>query len=190
VTNVDVRTITAWTLVVTSTEGATTRRRVQTTDIYLTEITRGLPQSSEELLASLRPGESRVLPLESLSPESTVEVVAVVLDNETAVGDEKIILEIFARREKERLALRAVVDAFNEVLSTQHGTAALEALRERFTALQQQDGSVPCRAALDALQTYSRSTNADEIDQLLKAYGAFVAREYELAVKHSRRKVA
>jgi hypothetical protein len=134
-------------------------------------------------------GAYRGGPLDSLPPGSTAEVVAVILEDGTGIGDEQIISAIFARRVKERDALRNVVQAFNDVLPSRQGTAALDALRNLFSDLVQRDDSIPCRAALDAVQTYSRSTNADQIDQSLKVYSAFVTREYELALKHSQRKL-
>ncbi|HWW86616.1 MAG TPA: hypothetical protein VNZ26_23640 [Vicinamibacterales bacterium] len=191
-TNTGTQTITAWslaTLASTTTDGATkTHREVHTADGYLSEITHGLPGSSD-LLDRLQPGESRELPLDSLPPGSTAEVVAVILEDGTGIGDEQIISAIFARRVKERDALRNVVQAFNDILPSRQGTAALDALRNLFSDLVQRDDSIPCRAALDAVQTYSRSTNADQIDQSLKVYSAFVTREYELALKHSQRKL-
>jgi hypothetical protein len=188
VTNTGSGTITAWSLAATSTDGVRTHREVYMSDGYLSEMTHGLPQSSV-LLESLKAGESRELPLDSLPSGATVEAVAVVLEDGTGIGDEQELSAIFERRVKERDAFRNVVRAFNDVLAVQRGTAALDGLRNRFSALLQQGDSVPCRAALDAVQTYSRSTNADQIDQSLKVYSAFVTREYELAVKHSQRKL-
>jgi len=185
--NAGKQSITAWSLAITSEENQVTHRVIHAADGYLSEITHGLPQSSK-LLDRIEPGESRDFPLDPLPSGSRVEVVAVVFDDGTAVGDEEIIGGIFARRLKERDAFRSVVDAFNEVLRNEHGSAALEALRERFTALLQRDESMPCRAALDAVETYARGANADQIDQSLNTYAAFVAREYDLAVKHAARK--
>ena len=71
------------------------------------------------------PGQSRDIPLDPLPPGATVEVIAVVLDDGTAIGDEQVIAPIFAKRAKERDALKAVVDAFNEVLPAEHGAEAL-----------------------------------------------------------------
>jgi len=188
ITNTSGQAVTAWSLAVTtSPESGRTHREVYTADVYLSEATHGLPGSSERL-ERLLPGQSRQLPLDPLPSGATVDVIAVVLDDGTAVGDEQVIAPIFARRVKERDALRAVVDAFNDVLGTMRGAAALDALRERFTALALRDESIPCRAALDAVQTYARNGNPNEIDQALRTYAAFVTREYELAVKHSRRK--
>jgi hypothetical protein len=188
ITNTGTQAITAWSLVATThADGGRTHRDIHTVDGYLSEVTHGLPGSSERL-ERLLPGQSRQFPLDPLPAGATVDVLAVVLDDGTAAGDEQVIASIFAKRVKERDALRAVVDAFNDVLPTTRGTAAVDALRARFTALAQRDESVPCRAALDAVQAVARKGNPDEIDQSLRMYAAFVTREHELAVKHSQRK--
>jgi hypothetical protein len=187
ITNAGSQIVTAWSLVATSTEGERTRRAVYTADGYLSEVTRGIPGSSD-LLNRFEPGETRQFPLDPLPPGSAVEVAAAVFDDGTAAGDEPIIEAIFARRVSEREAFRAVVDIFNDVLTAKHGRAALDGLRERFAGLLQQGESVPCRAALDAVETYSRATNPEQIDQALNTYRAFVTKEYELAVKHAHRK--
>jgi hypothetical protein len=80
-----------------------------------------------------------------------------------------------------------VVDAFNDVLPARHGAEALTALRERFAALAQRDESIPCRAALEAVQTFQQKAGAEEIDNSLRTYAAFVQKEYALAERHSRR---
>ena len=87
-----------------------------------------------------------------------------------------------------RDALKAVVDGLNDVLPTKHGADALTALRERFAALVQRDQSIPCRAALDAVQAYQQKANPDEIDTALRTYAAFVQKEYALAEKHATRR--
>lgn|SRR5262249_28403281 len=180
--------VTAWSLAATSpSPNGGTHREVYTTDGYLSEATHGLPGANEQL-ERLMPGESRELPLDPLPSGSTVTVVAVVLDDGTAAGDEAAIASIFARRTKERDALKAVVDAFADVLPSKHGADALTALRERFAALARRDDSVPCRAALDAVQQFQRKTNADEIDRSLQTYAEFVKREHALAARHSQRR--
>jgi len=103
------------------------------------------------------------------------------------MGDPQVIASIFMRRVSERDALRAVVDAFNDALQTRHGAEALDALRDRLTAIAGREQSLPCRAALDAVETYrGRGGSADAIDQSLRTYAAFVTREYELAAKHAQ----
>ena len=74
------------------------------------------------------------------------------------------------------------------MLPAKHGADALAELRQRLAALVQREDAVPCRAALDAVQTYQQKTNAEEIDRSLETYAAFVAREYELAARHSQRR--
>src|SRR5262249_4214574 len=134
------------------------------------------------------PGESRDLPIDPLPSGAKVEVIATVLDDRTAIGDEQALAAIFANRVKERNALKSVVDTFDGVLPTVHGADALSALRDRFRALVAREDNVPCHAALDAVQTYQTSADPAQIDRSLRTYADFVTREYELAVKHSQRR--
>ena len=127
--------VTAWSLAATTpTANGGTHREVYTTDGYLSEATHGLPKAAERL-ERLMPGESRELPLDPLPAGAKVDVLAAVMDDGTAMGDEATIASIFANRVKERDALKAVVDTFNAVLPAKHGAEALSALKERFTAL-------------------------------------------------------
>jgi hypothetical protein len=187
-TNTSSQPVTAWSLAATSkSPTGRTHREVYTTDGYLSEVTHGIPDSDPRL-ERLLPGQSREVPLDPLPAGSTVEVIAAVLDDGTAVGDEDVIAPIFAKRVKERDALKAVVDAFAEVMPAAHGAEALAALKQRFAALVQRDESIPCRAALDAVQKYERQGSAGDIDQALQTYADFVAREYQLAAKHAARR--
>jgi hypothetical protein len=187
-TNRSSQPITAWSLAATTrAPNGRMHREVYTADGYLSEVTHGLPGATERL-ERLMPGESRQVPLDPLPEGTTVEVIAAVLDDGTAAGEEEAIAGIFAHRAKERDALKAVVDAFNEVLPSAHGADALAALRQRFTALVQRDDSIPCRAALDAVQTYQQKANADEIDNSLRTYAAFVQKEYDLSARHAQRR--
>jgi hypothetical protein len=186
-TNTSSQPVTAWSLATSVSRGSGSHREVYTVDGYLSEATHGIPGSTARL-ERLMPGESRVVPLDPLPEGAAVDVIAAVLDDGTAIGDEQALSAIFAKRGAERDALKAVVDAFNDVLPAKHGADALTALRERFTALVQQADAVPCRAALDAVQTYQQKPNAAEIDNALKTYADFVRHEYDLAVKHAQRK--
>jgi hypothetical protein len=187
-TNTAAQPVTAWSLAATSTStGGRTHREVYTSDGYLSEVTHGLPGANARL-ERLMPGESRQLPLEPLAQGTTVEVVAAVLADGTAFGEEEAIAAIFAHRARERDALKAVVDAFNEVLPARRGAEALTTLRERFTALVQREDSIPCRAALEAVQTFQQKASAQEIDNSLRTYAEFVQKEYALAEKHSARR--
>jgi len=70
------------------------------------------------------------------------------------------------------------------------GTAALDSLKQRLVALPARD-EVPCRAAIDAVDTYRQRGGAptpDQIDESLRTYAAFVSREAELAKQHAQRK--
>jgi hypothetical protein len=190
-TNTGDQPITAWALAMTTQNPAgQTHREVWTVDGYLSEVTHGLPGAATPL-ERLLPGDERDVPLDPLPEGTTVAVVMVVLDDGTAMGDEEGIAAIFERRAKERDSLGAVARAFEEVLALERGTAALGTLRERLTALVERDPSVPCRAALEAVETYRRrapaATTAD-IENSLRMYAAFVTREHEVAIKHARRK--
>jgi hypothetical protein len=189
VTNTSRQPVTAWSLETRVVSGDRTHREVITSDGYLSEATHGLA-GAQERLDRLMPGESRELPLDPLPQGATVGVIALVFDDGTAIGDETVIASIFARRAKERDALGEVANGFKEVLQAKQGADALAALRERFAALAQRDDSVPCRAALDAVQNYARKGSAEEINQSLQTYAAFVTKEYELAMKHATRKTS
>lgn len=188
ITNTSRQPVTAWSLAtIIESGGGRTHREIYTTDGYLSEVTHGLPQAAERL-ERLMPGESRELPLDRLPAGAKVEVAATVLDDGTATGEEAALASIFENRVKERDALKAVVDAFNEVLPANHGAEALSALKDRFATLVAHDDNVPCHAALDAVQTYERKGSADQIDQSLRTYADFVSKEYALALKHSQRR--
>ena len=82
-----------------------------------------------------------------------------------------------------------MADVFNQVLPAMHGADALSALRERFSALVAREDNVPCHAALDAVQAYQSKGDGAQIDGSLRTYADFVIREYQLAAKHSQRKL-
>jgi hypothetical protein len=188
VTNTANQPVTAWSLAATSqAEGGRTHREVFTVDGYLSELTHGLPGAAEHL-ERLMPGQSRQISIDTQPPGTTVDVIAAVLDDGTAVGDAHVLGEIFAKRAKERDALKAVADAFKEVLPARHGAEALAALSERFKTLAQRDDSIPCRAALEAVQTFQSKGTPDQIHQSLRTYAEFVTKQHELAAKHAQRK--
>ena len=187
VTNSARQPITAWSLAATTPTANGTHREVYTIDGYLSEATHGLPKAAERL-ERLMPGESRDLPLDPLPAGAKVDVIATVMDDGTAIGEEKALASIFANRAKERDALKSVVDAFNAVLPAQHGAAALAALKDRLATLVAQSDNVPCHAALDAVQSYERKGQTEQVDQSLRTYADFVAKEYALAQKHSQRR--
>jgi len=188
VTNTASQPVTAWSLAATSqAESGRTHREVFTVDGYLSELTHGLPGASAHL-ERLMPGESRQIAIDTQPAGTTVDVIAAVLDDGTAIGDAQVLGEIFAKRARERDALKAVADAFKEVLPAKHGAEALAALSERFAALARRDDSIPCRAALEAVKTFEAKGAPDQIDQSLRTYADFVTRQYELAAKHATRR--
>ncbi len=188
ITNTSRQPVTAWSLAATTeSSGGRTHREVYTTDGYLSEVTHGLPKAAERL-ERLMPGQSRDLPLDPLAAGAKVDVIATVLDDGTAIGEEGAVAAIFANRVKERDALKEVVDAFHAVLPAAHGAEALSALKARLGALVERNDNVPCHAALEAVQAYERRGHTQSIDKSLRTYADFVTREYALAVKHSQRK--
>ena len=186
-TNTATQPITAWSLATVVRQNDRVHRDIETVDGYLSEVTQGLPGASERL-DRLMPGESREISLDPIPAEATVEIVAVVLDDATAMGEAEVIAPIFARRAAEREAFQAVVEAFNEVLGRLHGEAALDALRDRLSAAASAD-STPVRAALDAVQAHRDRISAPEaLEESLRTYAAFVARQHALAVKHGQQR--
>lgn len=187
-TNTASQPVTAWSLAITTkTDASRSHREVETADGYLSEMTHGLP-GADERLERLMPGQSRDIALGQLPDGATAEIIAVVLDDGTAIGEEQFLGPIFSKRAKERDALKSVVDAFDAVLPASHGAAAVEALRSRLTPLAQQSDALPCRAALDAVQSMAQKTDAADIDRSLQNYASFVKREHELAAKHAKRR--
>ncbi|HZT76892.1 MAG TPA: hypothetical protein VFA27_09555 [Vicinamibacterales bacterium] len=182
--------VTAWALAVTThPDPGRTHREIETVDGYLSAATHGIAGAPERL-ERLMPGQSREIALDPLPDGATVDVVAVILDDGTAMGDEAVLAPMFARRAKERDALGAVSQTFADVLASQHGAAALDTLRARLDALPNRD-EVPCRAAIDAVDTYKQRVTdrtPAQIDESLRTYAAFVTREWELAKKAATRK--
>src|SRR6266478_172223 len=90
-TNTSKQPVTAWSLATTmQAEGGRTHREVYTADGYLSEVTHGLPGASERL-ERLLPGQSRDITLDPLPAGATVEIIAVVMDDGSASGDEQAI---------------------------------------------------------------------------------------------------
>ena len=104
-TNNAVQPVTAWALEITTHPGGgVTHREVETVDGYLSEATHGIGGAPERL-ERLMPGQSRQIELDPLPDEATVAVAAVILNDGSAIGDERVIAAVFDRRAKERDAL-------------------------------------------------------------------------------------
>jgi hypothetical protein len=190
-TNTAEQPVTAWSLAITTpVVDGQSRRFEATVDAYLSEITRDLPGSTDKL-DRLLPGQAREISLQQVPAGSSVEVIAVVLQDGTALGDARTIQSIFERRQIERDDLRAVVDIFSAVLPSTTGLPAFEELKRRFANPPQRSESTPMRSARDAVDSYLKVAtldNADALTQPLRSYADLVQRQYELAVRHSQQK--
>lgn len=184
-TNTASQPVTAWSLATITRTANGTHREVETVDGYLSEVTQGLPGSNPRL-ERLLPGQARDIAMEQLPPDATLEIVAVVLDDGTAVGDARVIKAIFARRVEERDALRSIVEAFQYALRAAQGEAALDLLHDRLLTIAPGESLLPCRAAIDAVDSYrQRGGDEEAIAESLRRYAGFVAREYEVAKRAS-----
>jgi hypothetical protein len=187
-TNTGRQTVNAWSLAVTTpVGGGGAHQVVETVDAYLSEATRGVVGIPERL-NPLLPGRTREIALDPLPADATVRVLAVVLEDDTAVGDAVTIRSIFERRAIEREELHRVIGTFADVLASGRGIPALQELRRRFD-VSAADESTPHRAAREAVESYLRrvtAENAEQIEELLRQYVALVERQHELAVRHSR----
>jgi hypothetical protein len=183
--------VTAWSLAITTpVVDGQSRRFEETVDAYLSEITRDLRGATDKL-DRLLPGQAREISLQQVPAGSSVEVVAVVLQDGTALGDARTIQSIFERRQMERDDLRAVMDIFNAVLPSTTGIPAFEELKRRFANPSQRSESTPMRSARDAVDAYLKvatPSNTDALTQQLRSYADLVQRQYELAVRHSQQK--
>ena len=190
--NTGTKPINAWAFAISSRNAdGGFHRVVHSADVYLSEVTGGL-QGAAPHLQRLNAGESRVVSVDLLPSYASVQVLAVVLDDNTAIGDEQTIASFFHQREVQRDQLKSVVDTFNAVLQQTHGAAALEELHRRFASAGSEDQSVPHRSARDAvegwLQKAKNATADDQLDASVRSYVAFVTRQYEVAAKHAQRK--
>jgi hypothetical protein len=187
-TNTGSQTVNAWSVAITTPAGSGgSHQVVETVDAYLSEATRGIAGMPERLNALL-PGQAREIALGPLPADATVRVLAVVLENDTAVGDADTIRSIFERRAVERDELHRVIGTFADVLASGRGIPALQELKRRFDVSAPEE-STPHRAAREAVESYLRrvtAENADQIEQLLRQYVALVEGQHELAVRHSR----
>ena len=191
ISNTGGQPVTAWSLAITThPEEGRTHRVVLTSDAYLADVTRDLPRASPHL-DWLRPGQTFDVPLDPQPADATVQVMAVVLEDGTALGEPGILASIFEHRAAERDELRKVVDTFNAVLPSKHGGAAIDELKSRFAATMAPQESTPHRSAREAVETFAQRAaagKADEADQSMRSYAAFVQRQYEVAAKHAVRR--
>lgn len=187
-TNTGNQPITAWSFTVSTPTANGVHHETYQADVYLSEVTGNLP-GAQPHLDRITPGQSRALPVDAATADAKVELTALVLQDGTAVGDPDVIKKFFEHRAMERDQLRAVAEAFRTVLAAKRGTAALTELKQQFQAAA--GDSVPhrtAREAVDALLRRAQAGNEDEADRSLRQYAEVVAKQYDVAVVHSRRK--
>jgi hypothetical protein len=191
--NTGTKPVNAWSFAVTSPNAnGGIHREFHSADVYMSEVTGGL-QGADPNLRPLQPGESRAVPVDALPPEASLQVIAVVLEDNTAYGDEQTIESLFQTRIAERDQLVRVVDIFDASIESQHGKTALEDLKRRMDADTTANETVPHRSARFAVDGWLQRigpANEDDIDRSVRTYAAFVARQYEVAVKHAERKAS
>jgi hypothetical protein len=189
--NTGTQRINAWSFAVSSaTSSGGFRREFRSADVYMSEVTDGL-QGADPLLRILQPGETRVLPVDPLPMDASVQVIAVVLEDNTGIGDDQTLAGFFQKRVAERDEFKTVVDIFDAVLGSQRGAAAIEELKRRFAAGADTAEPAVHRSARMAVDSWSQrlgSVPEDEIDRSLRTYAAFVTKQYEVAAKHAVRK--
>src|SRR6185295_3040803 len=149
--NTGSQAVTAWSFAVSSPNpNGGIHREMHSADVYLSEVTRGLPRAPNHL-DWLRPGESRTVPVDAAPSGASVEILAVVFDDGTTWGDPKTLKAFFDQRALERDELGKVVATFDAVVPAQSGVAALEELHRRFAAATGGEESTPHRSAREAV---------------------------------------
>lgn len=186
------RAVTAWSIAITTRNpNGGFHRVVQTADAYLADVTRNLPRAPQHL-DWIRPGQSREIPLDPQPGDATAQVLAVVLEDGSAIGEKTILASIFQKRAAERDALKRVVDTFDAVIPAKRGTTALNDLKARFAGAwaAEKDEPTPQRSVREAVDQFLRQAaqNEDQADHSLREYAAFVKRQYDLAAKHAQRR--
>jgi hypothetical protein len=188
--NTATQPINAWAFAISSPNANGGIHRVfHSSDVYMSEVTSGL-QGAETHLRVLQPGESRTVPVDPLPRDATVQVMAAVLDDNTAFGDDQTIAGIFQKRIVERDQLKQVVDIFNASLQAQQGAAVLQDLKRRFAAGAGADESPAHRSARQAVDAFLQRAagNTEDVIPALRTYVGFVTKQYEAAAKHAQRR--
>jgi len=189
--NTGSQAVTAWSFAVSSPNpNGGIHREMHSADVYLSEVTRGLPRAPNHL-DWLRPGESRTIPIDAAPSGASVEILAVVFDDGSTWGDPKTLKAFFDQRATERDELGKVVATFDAVLPAQKGVAALEELHRRFAAAAAGEESTPHRSAREAVDAYlqkAKANDSEDTDRAVRTYADFVRKQHDLAVKHARPK--
>ncbi len=188
--NTGTQPINAWAFAISSPNASGGIRRVfHSADVYMSEVTSGL-QGAEPHLRVLQPGEARMVPVDPLPKDATVQVIAVVLDDNTAFGDDETIAGFFQKRGAERDQLKQVVDLFTASLKSSQGAAALQEMKRRFAEGAGPDESVVHRSARQAVDAWLQqaATAGDLVEPSIRTYVAFVSQQYLTAATHAPRR--
>jgi len=184
------RPINAWVFAISSPNPSGGIHRVfHSSDVYMSDVTGGL-QGAEPHLRVLQPGESRAVPVDPFPSDATVQVVAVVFDDNSAYGDEQTIAGIFEKRVIERDQLKEVVDMFTDSLQSEPGPATLLDLKRRFDGGAVGPESAAHRSARLAVDAFLQRAveNREDVIPAFRTYVWFVKTQYEAAAKHAQRK--
>src|SRR5262245_43206205 len=91
--NTGSQAITAWSFAVSSPNAnGGIHREMHSADVYLSEVTSGLPRAPNHL-DWLRSGETRMVPVDAAPAGASVEILAVVFEDGTTWGDQKTLTE-------------------------------------------------------------------------------------------------
>jgi hypothetical protein len=187
--NTGTQPVNAWAFAISAPNpGGGIRRTFHSADVYLSEVTAGL-QGAAPHLTILQPGASRLVPVDPFPPGASVQVIAVVFEDNTASGDDQTITEIFRKRAVERDQIKQVVDIFNASLLPEKGVAALQDLRRRFAETTDATESEAHRSARMAVESWLQQagTHGDLVDESVRTYVAFVSRQYLAAAQRAAR---
>src|SRR5438876_7323180 len=96
--NTGTQAINAWAFAISSPNASGGIHRVfHSADVYMSEVTGDLHGAAPHL-QRLMPGQSRAVPVDPIPADASLQLLAVVLDDDTAVGDEQTIASFFQKR--------------------------------------------------------------------------------------------
>src|SRR5262245_15335094 len=187
-TNTGTQPITAWSFTVATPTATGVHREGHSADVYLSEVTGNLP-GAQPHLDRIMPGQSRALPVDAAGADASVQLIALILQDGTGLGDPAALKAFFDHRATEREQLRQVNEVFHTVLASKRGMAALEDLRERLrSGIDESEPLRTAREAVDALLQKAKAGSEDDADRSVRTYADFVAKQYDTAVAHAPKK--
>jgi hypothetical protein len=182
---------TAWTIDVNvhRTVGGPSRHSSIGIDNYTVDAVRGLVPAKEVDAKFPQPGQPYAFSIMgSFESVPEVHVVAVVLEDGTAYGDQDVVRQVFERRTAERDAAQSVLAELRGVQRSKRGMAALVDAKARMAIpLANSPGAGMWRLADQNLALKIREAEAGRTDPDLALASVIdtVGREYQAAIKHS-----